>query len=364
MQTTPFNNRLIFGLISFCLLFTACNSNQNTTSKSQVKKIPDFKNLQWEAQTPATNANLRGLCVVSDEVVWASGSKGTFLRTVDGGQSWDSKTIEGTDSLDFRDIHGFDEHRAIVLSSGFPAHIYKTMDGGKTWQQTYFNEQEGVFFDGFDFADEKNGMAFSDPIDGKLFIIKTTDGGNSWQAIDTTHLPDVLTGEAGYAASGTGIIFKDQNIWIATGGGERARVLHSKDSGAHWEVFDTPIVSAEGKGIFSMAMSDTQNGVVVGGAYMDSTNSVRNCAITQDGGKTWKIVESQQPNGYRSCVASHTSQKLLIAVGRTGSDISEDNGESWTSIGKEGYYSCGIAAQTAWAVGRSGKMARMDLHLP
>ncbi|MFK7907248.1 MAG: WD40/YVTN/BNR-like repeat-containing protein [Chitinophagales bacterium] len=364
MRTIFFNNGFIFGLIGFSVLFAACNSHQDTPSKPQTSKAPDFKNLQWAAQTPATDANLRGLCVVSDRIVWASGSKGTFLRTADGGKSWFSKTIEGTDSLDFRDIHAFDENRAVVLSSGFPAHIYKTTDGGKTWQQTYFNEQEGVFFDGFDFANEKEGMAFSDPIDGKLFIIKTTDGGDSWQAIDTTHLPDVLTGEAGYAASGTGIIFKDQNIWIATGGGERARVLHSEDSGTHWQVFDTPIVSAEGKGIFSMAMSDAQNGVVVGGAYMDSTNKVRNCAITQDGGKNWELIATQQPNGYRSCVASHATEQLLIAVGRTGSDISEDKGKSWTSIGQEGYYSCGIAAKTAWAVGRSGKMAKMDFRLP
>ena len=355
----PFRLQCTAMLVWCLLLFVGCNSQE--TAKNTSKNESDLDKLHWISQASVTTANLRGLCVVNDETVWASGSGGVFLRTVDSGKTWQTDVIEGTDSLDFRDIHAFDGENAIVLSSGYPAHVYKTTDGGKSWKQTYFNEQEGVFFDGFDFANEKEGMAFSDPIEGKLFIVRTLDGGNTWQAIDTTHLPSVLQGEAGYAASGTGIVFRGQKAWIATGGGERARIFHSEDAGQHWQVFDTPIVSAEGKGIFSMAMSDDQNGVVVGGAYMDSTNNVRNCAVTQDGGKTWQLIEANQPNGYRSCVASHATKQLLIAVGRTGSDFSVDGGKSWTVIGMEGYFSCGIATKSVWAVGRGGKMAKMEL---
>lgn len=95
---------------------------------------------------------------------------------------------------------------------------------------------------------------------------------------------------------------------------------------------------------------------------MDSTNNIRNCAITKDGGKTWQLIEVNQPNGYRSCVAKHPNHNLWLAVGRTGSDISTDNGKTWSSIGVEGYYSCGFATKTAWAVGRGGKMARIELE--
>ena len=351
MPTISFNKGLFLGLIVWCLLqFASCNGK--------------LTNKKWIAIPSVTTANLRGLHAVDDERAWASGSNGKVLRTTDWGDTWEVMIVEGADGLDFRDIHALGRETAVVLSAGYPAYIYKTMDSGNTWHQTYFNDQEGVFFDGFDFTNSKDGMAFSDPIDGKLFIIKTADGGDTWQPIDTLHLSNTLEGEAGYAASGTGIIFRGQKVWIATGGGERARVFRSEDAGEHWEVFDTPIVSAEGKGIFSMTMIDDQNGVIVGGAYMDSTNNVQNCAITQDGGKTWELIEENQPNGYRSCVASHATEKLLIAVGRTGSDISIDNGKSWTRIGEEGYYSCGITENYAWAVGRGGKMAYMKLHLP
>src|SRR5262245_49684739 len=39
---------------------------------------------QWQQQTLATKADFRGLCVVSPKCVWASGTKGTFVRTIDG----------------------------------------------------------------------------------------------------------------------------------------------------------------------------------------------------------------------------------------------------------------------------------------
>ena len=307
-----------------------------------------------------TNKNhLRGLCVVNDKVVWASGANGTFLQTKNGGKKWKVGTIPHAAHLDFRDIHAFDANNAMVLSAGEEAAIYKTNDAGTTWKRSYHNTQEGVFFDGMDFADEQRGAAFSDPIDGKLLIIQTKDGGNTWQNVPTESLPDCLKGEAGYAASGTGIVYKGNQIWIATGGGAKARVFHSANDGKTWNAYDTPMVTGNGKGIFSMTMLDELNGVVVGGSYIDSTNQVANCAITADGGKTWELVEKEQPNGYRSCVAN--ANDLLVAVGRTGIDFSKDKGRTWKIFSHTGYYACGIGEKYLYAVGKGGKMAKIKL---
>ncbi len=43
---------------------------------------------QWQKQTVDTKASLRGLSVVSEKIVWASGTGGTFLKTIDGGKNW------------------------------------------------------------------------------------------------------------------------------------------------------------------------------------------------------------------------------------------------------------------------------------
>mgnify|MGYP003867801777 CR=1 FL=1 len=320
------------------------------------------KEWHWKKLPKVTESHLRGLSVVDDDVVWASGANGTFLVTHDGGDSWETGTIDSEKRLDFRDIHGFDGNKAIAMSSGENyARMYLTDDGGKNWELMYQNEDKGIFFDGVDFADENRGVAFSDPVDGTFYIVQTKDGGRSWNRISTKKLPKTLEGEAGFAASGTGVVYKNKNIWIATGGGEKARVFHSADDGDTWNAYDTPMASGEGTGIFSLSMLDELNGVVVGGSYMDSTNTVANCALTNDGGKTWELLFVNQPNGYRSCVAAHEEMGILFAVGRTGIDSSMDGGRTWKAYSDEGYYACGISERYIYAVGRSGKMGKMEL---
>ena len=75
------------------------------------------------AQAPAWNsfqtpgkASLRGLSPISDQVCWASGSGGTWLKTEDGGVSWQAGTVAGLDTVDFRSIHAFDAQTAVAAS--------------------------------------------------------------------------------------------------------------------------------------------------------------------------------------------------------------------------------------------------------
>src|SRR4051794_26594436 len=90
---------------------------------------------QWIKQSVNTTASFRGLAVVSEKVVWASGTGGTVIRTVDGGEVWSVITVPGAEKLDFRDIEAFDEKTAYILSigNGESSRIYKTTDGGKNW---------------------------------------------------------------------------------------------------------------------------------------------------------------------------------------------------------------------------------------
>ena len=199
---------------------------------------PEIKD--WQSYPRVTDASLRGIWVVNDKVAWASGSKGTFLKTTNG-KDWKADTIAGATGLDFRDIHAFNENVAYVISAGEIAKIFKTTDGGKSWQQQYFNDSEGVFFDGLTYKDTNNGIAYSDPIDGKWLLIKTEDGQN-WEQIPSENLPPMTKDEAGFAASGTGICNVDNNVWIASGNGEKSRVFRSEDWGKTWEVFELSLI--------------------------------------------------------------------------------------------------------------------------
>ena len=317
-----------------------------------------FASAQWIKQTVATKASLRGLSVVGEKIVWASGTGGTVLRTVDGGANWQIIAVPDAEKLDFRDIEAFDANTAYILSigDGENSRIYKTADGGKSWKLQFKNQNGRAFFDALAFWDATHGIAMSDPVDGKFLLIKTTDGEN-WKPIENTQMPSVKTGEAAFAASGTCLVTQGKsNAYLVSGGGA-ARVFKSENRGKSWQIFDTPIVSGTaGSGIFSLAMFDKKRGVIVGGNYEKPDEINDNLALTGNGGKIWKPGKGL--NGYRSGIAL-VNKNTLIAVGSSGSDISTDGGKTWVNLDKENYNSVQAKGKNAiWAAGANGLVAQ------
>ena len=321
-------------------------------------------NAQWQKQNVKTDASFRGLSVVNENVIWASGTGGTFIRTTDGGKSWKVGTVKGAENLDFRDIEAFDANTAYVLSigNGENSRIYKTTNGGESWKLQFTNTDEKAFFDSIAFWDEKNGMAQSDPVDGKYVLYRTTDGEN-WKKVSTDKMPLVKEGEAAFAASGTSILTEGKNnIWLITGGTD-ARVFRSNNRGKSWKAAETPIVNGTaGSGIFSIAMPDKKRGVIVGGNYEKPNETANNLAFTSDGGKTWTLGKGL--NGYRSGV-DFIDEKTIIAVGSSGSDLSTDGGKTWKNLDKENYNAVQTKGKNAvWAVGAKGLVAKyLDLSV-
>ncbi|HEY9227146.1 MAG TPA: hypothetical protein VIP11_10895, partial [Gemmatimonadaceae bacterium] len=83
-------------------------------------------------QKSGTTALLIAVSPVNDRVAWVSGSLGTWLRTTDGGTTWQTGRVPGADSLQFRDVHAVDANTAYLLSigDGNQSRIYKTTDAG------------------------------------------------------------------------------------------------------------------------------------------------------------------------------------------------------------------------------------------
>ncbi|HEY0385539.1 MAG TPA: hypothetical protein VGC64_05985, partial [Pyrinomonadaceae bacterium] len=314
---------------------------------------------QWVVQSSGVTVRLRGVSAVSRSVAWASGEKGIFARTIDGGREWRAGLVPGAAELDFRDVDAFDARTAYLLSigPGDKSRIYKTTDGGNRWQLQFTNSNPKAFFDAMAFWDKAHGIAVSDPVDGRFVIIRTDDGGHRWQQMPVAGMPLALEGEGAFAASGTCITVEGKNnVWFATGGGAQARVFHSTDGGKTWTVSPTPLLSGRPPaGIFSIAFKDARNGVAVGGNYQKEADADRNAAVTTDGGLTWTLDTESRPAGYRSCVVYVRGATLrgLVAVGPNGADYSTDDGRSWTGIGPMGFHSVSFAAGTdaGWAVG-------------
>lgn len=317
---------------------------------------------QWQKQTVETKASLRGLSVVNENVIWASGTGGTYLRSVDGGKNWTVGTVPDADKMDFRDVEAFDANTAYVLSigEGENSRIYKTIDGGKTWKLQFQNKNPKAFFDAIAFWDSSHGIAMSDPIDGKYVLISTNDGGANWDFLDGAQMPGAKAGEAAFAASGTCLIANGKTDAFLVSGGNDARVFRSVNRGLSWFVSDTPLIKGTaGSGIFSIAMRDNKRGAIVGGNYEKPNEINNNLAFTSDSGKTWAAEKGL--NGYRSG-AAFVDKKTLIAVGLSGSDLSVDGGKSWKNLDKENYNSVQAKGRKAiWAVGANGLVSKFSL---
>jgi photosystem II stability/assembly factor-like uncharacterized protein len=319
---------------------------------------------QWHAVSSPTDVELRGLSVVSPRVVWASGMRGTVLRTTDGGRTWERESIPGASALDFRAIAATSRNVAHALSIGDSSRIYRTMDGGRTWSLRFMSTRTGSFFDAIQFWDAKHGIAMSDPVDGRFLIIATDDGGDTWHEMPASGMPAALPGEGGFAASGTCLIVRgDSDAWLVSGGAAVARIFHSADRGRTWTVHDTPLrAGVPPAGNFSVAFRDARHGVIAGGDYQQPALRGRNLAVTNDGGETWTLADSAtSPAGYRSAVAfvPKSNGRMLAAVGLTGTDVSRDGGATWTPVDSVAYNSVAFAADgSGWAVGPKGRVAR------
>ena len=312
---------------------------------------------QLQVQDSGADAQLRGVAAVSSKIAWASGTKGTVLRTEDGGQTWKDVSVKGAEALDFRDVQAFDAQAAFVLSigPGEQSRIYKTNDGGQHWKLQFTNNNPKAFYDCFAFWDRTHGIALSDSVDGKFLLLQTTDG-NTWNELHPRTLPAALPNEGAFAASGTCVAKND--VWFATGG-PAARVFHSTDRGQTWIVTTTPILSgAASQGIFSVAFWSRSRGIIVGGDYKDPTRTEKNAAFTTDGGKTWTLAE-KGPAGYRSAVAvvPYPAAPLFVAVGINGSDFSDNGGKTWTPIDTTEYNAVSLPGPYGgWFIGPKGKI--------
>jgi len=318
----------------------------------------------WIKKDVKTTASLRGLSVVNDKVVWASGTGGTVIRTIDGGNTWNVMTVTGAEKLDFRDIEAFDANTAYILSigNGENSRIYKTTDGGKIWKLQFKNTNEKAFFDAIACWDRANCIAMSDPVDAK-FLLLHTENGNDWSFLSTGLVAKARDkiffakdGEAAFAASGTCLIaFGKKHVNLVTGGSV-ARVFRSWDRGKSWSIEDTPMIKGtSGSGIFSIAMFDEKLGVIVGGNYEKPEENINNLAFTSDGGGTW--LAGTGLNGYRSGV-TWVDKNIIVAVGTNGSDISYDGGKTWSSVDKENYNAVqSKGRRVIWAVGPNGRVA-------
>ncbi|WP_343674355.1 oxidoreductase [Chitinophaga sp.] len=325
---------LLLHSVFFCCIFSA-----------YAQQKPEIKALE----IPPI-ASIRGLSVVSDSVVWVSGTGGQAGLTTDGGKHWQWMKVPGHDSVDWRSLHAFDSKRALLLNAGAPAHVMLTTDGGKTWEMEYEDTAKGIFFDDIAFLNDKMGFAIGDPMppDNKFAVIATENGGKYWAPVNTPMVAQ--PGEAIFAASGTNIVALANDRGGIITGGQVSRFIPGNTA---IKPVVLPITQGSpSKGAFSLAfMPDGKTGVIVGGDYQHDKETANNCVYTTDYGKTW-TVSPAPPAGYRSCVV-YVKENVFIATGTSGTDITRDAGVHWEKISDQGFHVAGVSpnGKKIWLAG-------------
>lgn len=340
-----------FLLLLISVLLISCNQEDSK----------EFSSIKIE-RVFTDSLSIRAIKPVGVDKVWFAANNGR-VGLIEG-ITPKLATIKYEDSLlNFRAISAT-KNAVFVLSIENPGVLYKIgYDDNEATniEKVYLEKGAKVFYDAIAFWDEKEGIAMGDPTEDCLSIIITRDGGNTWTKIPCENLPKIEKGEAAFAASNSNISVFKNHVWIVTGG-KRARVFYSADRGNSWQVFETPFIQGKSMtGIYSVDFLNENTGIIFGGDWENKKFNEGNKAITHDGGKTWELLNNGKAPGYRSSVKfiPGTNGKGIIAVGSPGISYSNDGGDSWKELSKEGFYAIEFVNDTlAFASGRN-KISRL-----
>jgi photosystem II stability/assembly factor-like uncharacterized protein len=324
--------------------------------------------VRWKFTETNTENALIDVDVLSRKVIWASGGgfgpgpTGSVVRTIDGGKQWHDVTPTGGESEILRPIKAFDADRAVLVASSSESpgsKIYRTVNGGHDWSTVF--ETDDAAFRGLGFFDERQGIAIGDSVDGSFPKITTADNGETWTGPEW--IPGAVPGQSpdqneGIFATGTALVtLGRRKVFFGTvaAGHPTARVFYSDDRGATWTAVDTPIPGDVG--VRSLSFRNRRHALAVSGR-LESDPPQGFAARTSDGGHTWEAAGS--PRGIRNSV-EWISGRAAVAVGLGGSDLTMDEGQSWTRFDEEILLAVDRAGSACWAVGVGGKAARLKM---
>jgi len=308
--------------------------------------------------------SIRGLSVVSNKIIWVSGSGGSVGKSVDGGNSFKWMTIKGYEKRDFRDIEAYNHQTAIIMAVAEPALILKTTDGGENWYKVFEDSTKGMFLDAMN-AEAKTIQVIGDPINGKAFFAISNDWGETWETnkLDGIALND---GEAFFASSGTNLqISKSSNTFkkgtFMVTGGKVSRLLNARDQR---DQYPLPLLQGkESTGANSIAVSPSgKHAFIVGGDFANDTIKTGNSIAVQLEPSIKFKEPTTPPFGYRSCVI-YLSNSILVACGTSGIDLSKDGGMNWENISTQSFHVIQKAktGKAVFLAGGNGRIAQLDI---
>lgn len=334
------------------LVFIGCGSKEEKEERSTFSKV-EIENILQDS------VSVRAIEVMGNNLAFAS-NRGWFGFYNDA--TGDFKVnLQEQDSLvpEFRAVAST-ENDFFMLSVGNPALLYKTGDTGQM-ELVYREDNEKVFYDAMTFWNDKEGIAMGDPTDSCLSIIITRDGGQTWNKLSCDILPEIVEGEAAFAASNSNIAVLGNNAWILSGG-MSSRIFFTEDKGNTWEVYETPLKQGKSTtGGYSLDFYNNSKGIIAGGDYTQPEDNTGNIAVTEDGGKTWKLVSEGKGPGYLSSIRYVPGRggNEIVGAGPGGISYSIDGGENWETLSTQGFHTIRFVTDSTAYAGGNNRIAKL-----
>lgn len=323
-------------LLLFVLLIQSNVFGQNSLTINSIDTI----------HFAADSSYSRALIKVKNSLYFGTSKNGVVKYDL---ETKNSETIIPANEGEFRDLNCV-KGKIFAIESGDNG-VISTFKDNSVQKTSYPKE----FFD--DICSNKKGtIILADPIGGNftLHYIPSKKGKKA------PKLPKIrcFKNEACFAASGTTAALNGNQYSFVSGGGKTAR-FHSFVLNKPETYFSTvlPLQLGESAGPYSLLQLDETNFIAVGGDYTKFNERKGTCAISNDGGKTWK-ESTESPNGYRSCVVG--TKELLFCCGTNGIDYSLDGGNTWKSFKRGNFCALLLDGKTLYATTNKGYCLRYN----
>jgi photosystem II stability/assembly factor-like uncharacterized protein len=233
----------------------------------------------WQMQVSRASEDLNAVAATAEDSAWAAGANGVILGTRDGGRSWVQQT--STTSQTIHDLCFADADTGWAV--GAKGTILHTSDGGSNWQAQTSGTSRDLF--GLDCLDAQSAWAVGD---GGAFLY-TDDGGATWQA-----------GNSGTSQPLRAVSFSGASNGWAVGGAPEIR--HTTNGGASW----TAQVSPAPRQLNGVTMVDANVGWIVGNAGT--------ILRTSNGGALWSQQPSETTQTLNSVSAADADHAMAVGA--------------------------------------------------
>jgi len=289
------------------------------------------------------------------KVGWASGciykdNKGFIIYTDDGGENWVSQVEEDGLPMCLNGVSAVNQNTAWVVGRTHEGYgtILRTRNRGKTWvRQGSVGEIPDVDMVAVSAVSPSTAWV----VGGYGVVLKTKNGGATWeqQAVDIT--PKIFFQDV--------FALDKNNVW-ATGGENKAHILHTSNGGKTW--------SKQGEGdippdVYSLLGVHAVNkdviwAVGVNGIVLKSFN----------GGQSWTAMTRTTTFMHNNHVVAINKRNVWVAMDDSVILSTVDGGITWNSFrppGGASDYFMGITAlneNEVWAVSNAINLHGRILH--